>query len=88
MIPPAAKVFDGEVWSEICQTLYEGDEWSVSIERPSWNKWSEEGFIAVSVGDKMWRSKDTGYRADSPAISAVEELLAEMAPMRTTSPTL
>src|SRR3546814_20316368 len=35
MIPAGARLFDGEVWSEICLAMYNGEDWDVSIHRTS-----------------------------------------------------
>lgn len=36
LVPPAARVFDDQVWCEICLAIYDSPEWSVDIARPNW----------------------------------------------------
>src|SRR3546814_15586650 len=60
MVPAGARIFDGEVWSEICLALYDGGDWKVSIHRHSWRgKYRHEGYILVSVGHKERKSRNS-----------------------------
>lgn len=92
LVPEAARVFDGETWSEIGMAIDEARTIHVTLEPPRWrdNLWSG-GHVVVTVtgaaaGDTpapVWRflTRDSDHKQGTPAVEAVHDVLAELAPM-------
>lgn len=74
-IPDCAKAFDGGNWAIIAAVAKAGGTLDISIQPPSWNQYSREGYVIVRIGDATWRSKDCRHRLDSPIAAEIRDYL-------------
>lgn len=87
LIPEEARLFEPEHWAEICASIADCKEYSVTIGWPEWDRHSHftgKGRIRVRVDNEIWlhewlRSGVRDLTTESPEFIAVKTLLEQLA---------
>lgn len=80
--PSAALLFDPESWCELWMALGTAETYAISLAPHKWAaKYRQEKAIAVTVGGRIWFSKQDRFTDQSPELDAVRRLLRDLAPM-------
>lgn len=92
LVPEAARVFSGEVWAELGMAMEVAQSIHVTLEPPPWRQGLWHGghitVIVTSAGETSetapvlrFTSLSSEHEQGSPALEAVRDVLAELAPI-------
>jgi hypothetical protein len=86
LIPPEIRIFDPEVWAEICAAISTCNDWSCGIREPRWDRnHHEPGCIVIRVDDKTWVQRPKYFKPEWsvskpewPEFPVIENFLMEV----------
>jgi hypothetical protein len=80
-VPKAAEPFESGDWAVLTAVASAGGALEVGIEKPEWSRWSETGYITVTIGNAKWRSSDSTWKTSAPILEEIREHLRSLLPM-------